>query len=251
MTIDKSIAFLIFSIAAALVAFVFFLKSFFSWHSDEVILNGKESGIGTIAVPTTDATVFSSSLYPTLSAPETDKRENNDIDDIAEQSSHLEDDHTNKPLERLTEGEIWILIEALEKKKTELHEAMEYKRKLSNLAQDRMFDLDDDFQAKFDENLKERQGLVEDFEQNVLNGASLDTTSRTATPEEIEELANRPRARSLLDTVFQEKSIGKQWATQSQALADEARTLANEYGKIYEEILDVESSIAELKAMLP
>ena len=208
MTIDKSMAFLIFSIAVALVAFVFFLSTFFSWQSEDAILNGKESGIGAMTVPTTDATVFSSSSYATSSAPETDKRDNNDIndiDDITEQSSRLKDDQTNEPLERLTEGEIWVLIEALENKKTELHEAMEYKRKLSNLAQDRMFDVDDKFQAIFDENLKERQALTKDFEQNVLNGASLDETSRTATPEEVEELSNRPEARSLLDTAFQEK----------------------------------------------
>lgn len=102
----------------------------------------------------------------------------------------------------------------------------------------------------FDENLKERQALVKDFEHNVLNGASLDETSRTATPEDVEELANRPEARSLLDAIFQEQSIGKQWAAQSKALADEARSLANEYGRIYEEILAIDNSIAELKAML-
>ena len=158
---------------------------------------------------------------------------------------------TTNPSEILTEIEVLALIEDLEKKRTELHEAMEYKRKLSDFAQDRMFDLDDKFQAIFDENLKERQALTKDFEHNELNGASLDETSRSATSEELEELASRPGARSLLEALLQEKAIGKQWAAQSKALADEGNALTAEYAAIYQQILAIDKSIAELKSMLP
>ena len=251
MTLDKPQAFLVFSIVVALVAFVYFLSTFVPRHSDDVILNKKESDVSSITAPTTNATDFTASSYPMSSAPTTNNRNNDTIDDRAEQSSSLGSDQTNQSLDNLTEDEIWILIEDLEQKRTELHETMEYKRKLSDLAQDRMFDLDDKFQAILNGNLKERQALIKDFEQNVLNGASLDETSRTATPEELEKLQSRPEARSLLEALLQEKAIGKQWVAQSKALADEGNALTAEYAAIYQQILALDNSIADLKAMLP
>ena len=251
MTLDKPKAFLVFSIVVALVAFVYFLSTFVPRRSDDVILNKKESDVSSITAPTTNATDFTASSYPTSSVSTTGNRNNDIIDDRSEQSGSPGGDQTNNPLDNLTEDEIWILIEDLEKKRTELHETMEYKRKLSDLAQDRMFDLDDKFQAIFDENLKERQALTKDFEHNELDGASLDETSRTATPEELEELASRPGARSLLEALLQEKAIGKQWAAQSKALADEGNALTAEYAAIYQQILAIDKSIAELKSMLP
>lgn len=251
MTLDKPQAFLVFSIVVALVAFVYFLSTFVPRHSDDVILNKKESDVSSMTAPTTNATDFTASSYPMSSAPTTNNRNNDTIDERAEQSSSLGSDQTNQSLDNLTEDEIWILIEDLEQKRTELHETMEYKRKLSDLAQDRMFDLDDKFQAILNGNLKERQALIKDFEQNVLNGASLDETSRTATPEELEKLQSRPEARSLLEALLQEKAIGKEWVAQSKALADEGNALTAEYAAIYQQILALDNSIADLKAMLP
>ena len=96
----------------------------------------------------------------------------------------------------------------------------------------------------------ERQALVEDFEQNELNGASLDETSRSATPEELEELASRPGGRSLLDALFEEKAMIKQWR-QADALVDKANALSTERSEISRQMLAIDESIAELKAMLP
>ena len=251
MTHDKPKAFLVFSIVVALVAFGYFLSTFIPRRSDDVILNKRESDVSSITAPTTNATDFTASSYLTLSASTTNNGNNDIIDDRAEQSGSLGSDQTNQSLDNLTEDEIWISIEDLEKKRTELHETMEHKRKLSDLARDQGADLDDIFYAMFNENLKERQALTKDFEHNELNGASLDETSRTATPEELEELASRPGARSLLDALLQEKAIGKQWATQSKALADKANALTEEYAAIYQQILAIDESIAELKAMLP
>ena len=251
MTLDKPMAFLVFSIVVALVAFGYFLSTFVPRHGDDVILNKKESDVSSITAPTTNATDVTASSYPTLSTPTTDNRNNDILDDRSKQSGSFGSDQTNQSLDNLTEDEIWILIEDLEKKRTELHEVMEYQRKLSDLAQDRMFDLDDKFYAMFNENLKERQALTKDFEHNELNGASLDETSRSATPEELEELASRPGARSLLEALLQEKAIGKQWTAQSKALADEGNALTAEYAAIYQQILAIDKSIAELKSMLP
>ena len=173
--------------------------------------------------------------------------EKDDSDDIAMHRAPEDD----QPSDILTEIKVLALIEDLEKKRTELHETMEHKRKLSDLARDRGSKLDDKFYAMFNENLKERQALTEDFEHNELNGASLDETSRTATPEELEELASKPGARSLLDAISQEKAIGELWESESKALADKANALTEEYAAIYEQILAIDESIAELKAMLP
>ena len=84
----------------------------------------------------------------------------------------------------------------------------------------------------------------------MLNGASLDKTSQTATPEELDELQSRPEAELLLEALFQEKEIGKQWESQSKALADEANRLTAEYAAIYQQILAIDKSITELSAMI-
>jgi len=169
---------------------------------------------------------------------------------VPDRRSSFEDELDKASQEGLTVDEILALIKDMQTERKKLHQAMEHKRKLSDLAQDLMFDLDDEFQVKFDENLKVRQGLVEDFEHHVLNGASLDETSQTSTPEELGELQSRPEAQSLLESLFQEKAIGEQWESQSQALADEANRLTAEYAAIYQQILAIDKFITELSAMI-
>ena len=248
MILDKSMAFLIFSIGVALVAFVFFLMSFFPRHSDLVTVHQTESisEVNDTATPTSEATGAPPLPYPT---PPTSEK--NDNDNSIGQSGVFDGDETTQPSQRLAEAEIRTLIEQKEKEKAQLHQAHERKHELMMLLQDQMFALDDEFQVVFNENLRERQALVEDFEQNELNGSSLDETSRTATPEELEELARRPGARSLLDALFQEKAISKQWASQSKELTDEANALSAECSAIYQQMLAIDESIAELKTMLP
>lgn len=246
MILDKSMAFLIFSIGVALVAFVFFLMSYFPRHSDLVTVHQTESisEVNDTATPASEATEAPPLSYPT---PPTSEKDDNSIG----QSGVFGGDETTQPSQRLAEAEIRTLIEQKEKEKAQLHQAHERKHELMMLLQDQMFALDDEFQVVFNANLRERQALVEDFEQNELNGSSLDETSRTAMPEEIEELASRPGARSLLDALFQEKAISKQWASQSKELTDEANALSAECSAIYHQMLAIDESIAELKTMLP
>ncbi len=172
--------------------------------------------------------------------------EKDDSDDIAEHRAPEDD----QPSDILTEIEVLALIEEMEKEKAELHQVFEHKHQQWMLLQDRIVAVDDEFQARFNENLRERQALVEDFEQNELNGASLDETSRTATPEELEELARRPGAQALLEAISQEKAMIKQWR-QSDALVDKANALSTEWSEISRQMLAIDESIAELKAMLP
>ena len=244
MILDKSMAFLIFSIVVALVALAFFLSTFLPWHSDLLTVHQTESisAVNDTATPASETTEAPPLSY--LTQPTSEK---GDTDDIAKHRAPEDD----QPSDILTEIEVLALIEEMEKEKTQLHQAHERKHELMMLLQDQMFALDDEFQAEFNENLRERQALTKDFEHNELNGASLDETSRTATPEELEELASRPGARSLLEALLQEKAIGKQWAAQSKALADEGNALTAEYAAIYQQILAIDKSIAELKSMLP
>lgn len=174
--------------------------------------------------------------------------EKDDSDDITKQ--HVSNADPVLSSENLTETDILASIEELEKKKAGLHQVFEHKHQQWMLLQDRIIALDDEFQVKFNENLRERQTLVEDFEQNELNGDSIDETSRTATPEELEELARRPGARALLDAISQEKAMIKQWR-QSDALVDKANALSTEWSEISRQILTTDKSIAELEAMLP
>ena len=206
-SIDRPQAFLIVSIVVALVALAFFLSTFFPQHNNLLATryqNESVSALNGTTNPASEATEF-----PSISNPMPPISEKDDSDDITKQ--HVSNADPIPSSENLTETDILASIEDLEKKKAELHQEMEHKRKLSDLARDQGSDLDDKFYPIFNENLKERQALTKDFEQNVLNGVSIDETSRTATPEELEELANRPGARSLLEAISQEKAIGKQW----------------------------------------
>lgn len=172
--------------------------------------------------------------------------EKDDSDDIAEHRAPEDD----QPSEILTEIEIWALIEDMETRRDELQEKMDEKKKLYDMSVVQMEELDALFQAMVDGNLKDRQEFIRVFEDNVLDGASIYETTRNATTEELEELRSKPGAESLLDLILKGKEDHKQWASQSKALVDKTNTLAHEYGSIYEEILAIDTSIAELKAML-
>ena len=150
----------------------------------------------------------------------------------------------------MTADEIWALIEDMETRRDELQEKMDEKKKLYDMSVVQMEELDALFQAMVDGNLKDRQEFIRVFEDNVLDGASIYETTRNATTEELEELRSKPGAQSLLDLILKGREDHKQWASQSKALVDKTNTLAHEYGSIYEEILAIDTSIAELKAML-
>ena len=251
MGIDKPTAFLVVSLSFTAIMGAIYLSTYLLRNADNLPVQ-RVADIDAIADSTGDSVKFTQSSYPTVPAPITsEKQVNNNVADYIDHPANAENVQTKQPSDNLTEEEIWTLIEEMENKRVELHQEMEHKRKLSDLARDQGSDLDDKFQAVFNENLRERQELTKDFEQNVLNGASLDETSRTATPEELEELASRPGARSLLEVLFQEKAIGKQWESQSKALAGKANALTDEYAAIYQRILAIDKSIAELKSMLP
>lgn len=244
-SIDRPQAFLIVSIVVALVALAFFLSTFFPQHNNLVTRHQNESvsALNGTTNPASEATGF-----PSTSNPMPPISEKDDSDDITKQ--HVSNADPIPSSENLTETDILASIEELEKKKTELHQVFEHKHQQWMLLQDRIIALDDEFQVKFNENLRERQVLVEDFEQNELNGDSIDETSRTATPEELEELARRPGARALLDAISQEKAMIKQWR-QSDVLVDKANALSTEWSEIFRQMLATDKSIAELKSMLP
>lgn len=251
MRIDKPTAFLVVSLSFTAIMGAIYLSTYLLRNADNLPVQ-RVADIDAIADSTGDSVKFTQSSYPTVPAPITpEKQVNNNVADYIDHPANTENVQTKQPSDNLTEEEIWTLIEEMENKRVDLHQEMEHKRKLSDLARDQGSDLDDKFYAIFNENLKERQALTKDFEQNVLNGASLDETSRTATPEELEELASKPGARSLLEALFQEKAIGKQWESQSKALADKANALTDEYAAIYQRILAIDKSIVELKSMLP
>ena len=167
MILDKSTAFLIFSIVVALVALAFFLSTFFPWHTDLITVHQTESisAVNDTATPASETTEAPPLSYLTQPTAEKD-----DSDDIGKHGAPEDD----QPSDILTEIEVLALIEEMEKEKTQLHQAHERKHELMMLLQDQMFALDDDFQAVFNENLRERQALTKDFEHNELNGASLD-----------------------------------------------------------------------------
>ena len=251
MRIDKSTAFLVVSLAFMAIMGAVYLSTYLLRNTDNLPVQ-RVADLDAIADSTSDSVKFTQSSYPTVPAPITpEKQANDNVADYIGSPENAENVQIKQPSDNLTEEEIWTLIDEMEYKRVELHQEMEHKRKLSDLARDQGSDLDDKFYAIFNENLKERQALTKDFEQNVLNGASLDETSRTATPEELEDLASKPEARSLLEALFQEKAIGKQWESQSKALADKANALTDEYAAIYQRILAIDKSIAELKSMLP
>lgn len=244
MILDKSTAFLIFSIVVALVALAFFLSTFFPWHTDLITVHQTESisAVNDTATPASEATEL-----PSISNPIPPMSEKDDSDDVTKQ--HVSKADPIPSSENLTETDILASIEEMEKKKVELHQVFEHKHQQWMLLQDWIVAIDDEFQARFNENLRERQALVEDFEQNELNGASLDEISRTA-PEELEELARRPGAQALLDALSQEKAMIKQWR-HADALVDKANTLSTERSEIFRRMQATDKSIAELKAMLP
>ena len=251
MRIDKPTAFLVVSLAFTAIMGAVYLSTYLLRNADNSPVQ-RVADLDAIPDSTSDSVKFTQSSYPTASTPITPEKQAND--NVADYTGHpesAENVQTKQPSDNLTEEEIWTLIEEMENKRVELHQEMEHKRKLSDLASDRGSELDDKFYAIFNENLKERQALTKDLEQNVLNGASLDETSRTTTPEELEELASKPEARSLLEAIFREKAIGKQWESQSKALADKANALTDEYAAIYQRILAIDKSIAELKSLLP
>ena len=243
MRIDKLQIFVMFSVVAFSVALFFFVRTTLRPPAEEFIKNQAETAAQ--AVLPNHSGIPS---LPNVSGPISPDLPESEI--VPDWRSSSEYDLEKASQEDLTVDEILALIEDMQTERKKLHQAMEHKRKLSDLAQDLMFDIDDEFQAKFDENLKERQSLTEDFEHHVLNGASLDETSQTATPDELDELQSRPEAELLLEALFQEKEIGKQWASQSKALADEANRLTAEYAAIYQQILEIDESIAFLKRML-
>ena len=243
MRIDKLQIFVTFSVVVFSVALFFFVRTTLRPPAEEFFKDQADTASWAVLPNHSGIPPL-----PNVSGPTSPDLPTSEI--VPDWRSNLEDDLDKASQEDLTVDEILALIEDMQTERKKLHQAMEHKRKLSDLAQDLMFDLDDEFQAKFDENLKERQALVEDFEHHVLNGASLDETSQIATPEELDELQSRPEAQSLLEALFQEKAIGKQWASQSKALADEANRLTAEYAAIYQQILAIDKSITELSAMI-
>lgn len=251
MRIDKPTAFLVVSLSFTAIMGAIYLSTYLLRNADNLPVQ-RAADLDAISNSTGDSVKFAQSSYPTVRAPITpEKQVNDNVTDYVGSPESGEKVPAEQSSDNLTEEAIWTLIEEMENKRAELHQEMEHKRKLSDLARDQGSDLDDKFYAIFNENLKERQALTKDFERNVLNGASLDETSRTATPEELEELANRPGARSLLEAISREKAIGKQWESQSKALADKANALTDEYAAIYQRILAIDKSIAELKSTLP
>ena len=243
MRIDKLQIFVTFSLVVFSVALFFFVRTTLRPPAEEFIKN--QADTASRAVLSNHSGIPS---LPNVSGPISPDLPESEI--MPDWRSSFEDDLDKASQEDLTVDEILALIEDMQTERKKLHQAMEHKRKLSDLAREQGFDLDDEFQAIFDKNLRERQSLTEDFEHHVLNGASLDKTSQTATPEELDELQSRPEAQSLLEALFQEKAIGKQWESQSKALADEANRLTAEYAAIYQQILEIDKSITELSAML-
>ncbi len=243
MRMDKLQIFIMFSVVVFSVALFFFVRTTLRPPAEEFIKN--QADTASRAVLPNHSGIPS---LPNVSTPISPDLPESEI--VPDRRSSFEDELDKASQEGLTVDEILALIKDMQTERKKLHQAMEHKRKLSDLAQDLMFDLDDEFQVKFDENLKVRQGLVEDFEHHVLNGASLDETSQTSTPEELGELQSRPEAQSLLESLFQEKAIGEQWESQSQALADEANRLTAEYAAIYQQILAIDKFITELSAMI-
>ena len=251
MRIDKPTAFLVVSLSFTVIMGAVYLSTYLLRNADNLPVQ-RAGDLDVISNSIGNSVKFSQSSYPTVATPITpEKQANDNVADYAGSPESAENVQTEQSSDNLTEEEIWSLIDEMENKRVELHQEMEHKRKLSDLARERGSELDDKFYAIFNENLKERQELTKDFEQNVLNGTSLDETSRTATPEELEELASKPVARSLLDAISQEKAIGELWESESKALADKANALTEEYAAVYEQILVIDESIAELKAMLP
>ena len=243
MRMDRLQIFVIFSVVVFSVALFFFVRTTLRPPAEEFFKD--QADTASWAVLPNHSGVPS---LPNVSGPISPDLPESEI--VPDWRSSSEYDLEKAPQEDLTVDEIQALIEEMQIERRKLHKAMEHKRKLSDLAREQGFDLDDEFQAIFDKNLRERQSLTEDFEHHVLNGASLDKTSQTATPEELDELQSRPEAELLLEALFQEKEIGKQWESQSKALADEANRLTAEYAAIYQQILAIDKSITELSAMI-
>ena len=245
MRIDKPIAFLIGSLIFLAIVCVLYLSTFLSRNTEDLRKRELVANLDATTSRPTETTGTSSLSYPT--AHTSVRPEIQDDDKVANQHSSPNDDQSSNPL---TADEIWALIEDMETRRDELQEKMDEKKKLYDMSVVQMEELDALFQAMVDGNLKDRQEFIRVFEDNVLDGASIYETTRNATTEELEELRRKPGAQSLLDLILKGKEDHKQWASQSKALVDRTNTLAHEYGSIYEEILTIDNSITELKAML-
>ena len=242
---DKSMAFLIGSLIFLAIVCVAYLSTFLSRNTENLRKRELVADLDATTSPPTETTGTSSLSFPTAHTPVTPKIR--DDDKVANQHPSPKDDQSSNPF---TADEIWTLIEDMETQRDELQKKMDEKKKLYDMSVVQMEELDVLFQAMVDGNLNDRQELTRVFEDNVLDGASIYETTRNATAEELEELRSKPGAKSLLDLILKGKEDYKQWASQSKALVDRTNALAHEYGSIYEEILAIDNSITELKAML-
>lgn len=242
---DKSMAFLIGSLIFFAIVCVAYLSTFLSRNTENLRKRELVADLDATTSPPTETTRTSSFSSPTAHTSVTPKIQGDDK--VANQHPSPKDDQSSNPF---TADEIWTLIEDMETQRDELQKTMDEKKKLYDMSVVQMEELDVLFQAMVDGNLKDRQELIRVFEDNVLDGASIYETTRNATAEELEELRSKPGAESLLDLILKGKEDHKQWASQSKALVDRTNALAHEYGSIYEEILAIDNSITELKAML-
>lgn len=245
MRIDKPIAFLVVSLAFTAIMGAIYLSTFLSRNTENLRKHELAADLDATTSPPTETTRMSSLSSPTAHTSVTPKIQ--DDDKVTNQHPSPKDDQSSNPF---TADEIWTLIEDMETRREELQKTMNEKKKLYDMSVVQMEELDVLFQAMVDGNLKDRQELIRVFEDNVLDGASIYETTRNATAEELEELRSKPGAESLLDLILKGKEDHKQWASQSKALVDKTNALAHEYGSIYEEILAIDNSITELKAML-
>ena len=251
MTLDKPQAFLVFSIVVALVAFVYFLSTFVPRHSDDVILNKKESDVSSITAPTTNATDFTASSYPMSSAPTTNNRNNDIIDDRAEQSSSLGSGQTNQSLDNLTEDEIWILIEDLEKQSEELLQESEEKSRLAFKLQGENEVLFQAYEIESELVKSNHDAIEAEFEREVLGGRSVHDVVTSASDGELEEFRAHPLSDVLVEACLQYHEVVDTFTAQSHANVDRMNALWAEGSELYLKSVGIKKDIADLKAMLP
>lgn len=152
---DKSMAFLVASLAFTAIMGAIYLSTFLSRNTENLRKRELAADLDATTSPPTETTRMSSLSSPTAHTSVTPKIQ--DDDKVANQHPSPKDDQSSNPF---TADEIWILIEDMETRREELQKTMNEKKKLYDMSVVQMEELDVLFQAMVDGNLKDRQELI-------------------------------------------------------------------------------------------
>lgn len=197
MKIDKLKCLIVLGILVFLLGLYFYVTTSFRSTTQYVIKNQEQT--------TKDAQPSefdTAAAFPRRSVPVfLESSENEVVEDATALPSQAELDSSVR--EDLSQSEIEYLIEEMEAERTSLHtlkaETVKLREELSHLLHGT---LHDSFVEEHNGNFAKRRTLRKRIEQELLNGASLDETFESATPQEREDLRNQVESQPLIKTLI-------------------------------------------------